>query len=160
MIRSTTLALPFLLASLAACTSSPSGELTDADRAAIRAVDAAWVELAASGKFSALVERCYTADAVLLPPNEPAAKGRTGIEAAMRAWPRMSQLTIESSEMVGSGDMAYTCGAYTATVHLPGEPTAPDKGKYVAIWRKDADGAWRMSRDCFNSDLPLAKNGS
>jgi ketosteroid isomerase-like protein len=160
MIRSTTFAFPFLIASFAACSSSPAGELTDADRVAIRAVDAAWCELAASGKFSALVERCYTADALLLPPNEPAAKGRAAIEAALRAWPRMSQITIEGSDLIGSGDMAYTCGAYTATFHPPGAPAAPDKGKFVAIWRKDADGAWRMTRDCFNSDLPLEKNGS
>ena len=40
---------------------------------------------------------------------------------------------------------------------LPGA-TEPinDTGKYIEIWRKQADGSWRVIRDIFNSDLPVA----
>jgi len=30
-----------------------------------------------------------------------------------------------------------------------------DRGKYLTIWRKQADGSWMVHRGTFNSDLPL-----
>ncbi len=160
MHLSLALALPFLLAPLAGCSSTTpsSSTLTEADVAAIRAVDAAWVELATAGKFAALVERCYTSDAVLLPPNEPAAKGRAAIEASLRNWPPMSGAFIHSDEVVGFGGLAYTTGTWGATLHPKGAAPVQDKGKFVVIWRKDNDGAWRMTRDSFSSDIPVARN--
>ena len=29
-----------------------------------------------------------------------------------------------------------------------------DKGKYLEIWKKHADGSWKCVADMFNSDLP------
>jgi ketosteroid isomerase-like protein len=29
-----------------------------------------------------------------------------------------------------------------------------DVGKYVAVWKKQPDGSWKMIRDIYNSDLP------
>lgn len=149
--------LALLLAPLAGCTSAkatPSDALTEADVQAIRAVDAAWCELAMSGEFERLAERCYAADAVLLPPNEPAAKGRAAIAASLRAWPRMTDVVIRSDEVVGRGDLAYATGTYRATMHVPGAAPAPEMGKFVVIFRRDAEGAWKMQHDCFSSDLP------
>ena len=31
-----------------------------------------------------------------------------------------------------------------------------DTGKYVVVFRKQADGAWKVAADIFNSDLPPA----
>jgi hypothetical protein len=31
-----------------------------------------------------------------------------------------------------------------------------ERGKYLTIWHKQADGTWKVVRDMFNSDLPLA----
>ncbi len=128
--------------------------LTEGDVRSIRAVDEAWVQLAMAGNFSALVERCYTPDAILLPPNEPAARGRTAIEASLRAWPMMTDAAIDAAEIVGRGDLAYSTGTWQGTMHIEGVAPIQDKGKFVVIWRKDAEGAWRMTRDCFSSDLP------
>lgn len=152
------LALPLI--PIAGCTSAkspPSDALTDADVQAIRAVDAAWCELAMRGEFERLAERCYAADAVLLSPNEPAAKGRAAIAASLRTWPRMTDCAIRSDEIVGRGDVAYATGAYRATMHVPGAAPAPDAGKFVVVFRRDVDGAWKMQHDCFNSDLPAQR---
>jgi ketosteroid isomerase-like protein len=30
-----------------------------------------------------------------------------------------------------------------------------DRGKYVAVWKKQADGSWKVAAESFNSDLPV-----
>ena len=30
----------------------------------------------------------------------------------------------------------------------------PDEGSYLEIWKRQADGSWRVAMDVFNSDLP------
>jgi ketosteroid isomerase-like protein len=30
-----------------------------------------------------------------------------------------------------------------------------NRGKYIEIWRKQADGSWKILRDVYSSDLPL-----
>jgi ketosteroid isomerase-like protein len=35
-----------------------------------------------------------------------------------------------------------------------GKPVT-DRGKYVTIWKKQADGSWKVIADIFNSDLPM-----
>ena len=29
-----------------------------------------------------------------------------------------------------------------------------DRGKYLVVWKRGADGNWRLHRDIFNSSLP------
>jgi ketosteroid isomerase-like protein len=31
-----------------------------------------------------------------------------------------------------------------------------DRGKYLAVWKKQADGSWKCVADMFNTDLPPA----
>ena len=37
-----------------------------------------------------------------------------------------------------------------------GKPVT-DRGKYVEAWKKQADGAWKVVEDIYNSDLPAPK---
>jgi len=32
--------------------------------------------------------------------------------------------------------------------------TISDKGKYLTVWKKEADGDWKVLVDTYNSDLP------
>jgi ketosteroid isomerase-like protein len=32
-----------------------------------------------------------------------------------------------------------------------------ERGKYVAIWKKQPDGRWKAAVDTFNSDLPASR---
>jgi ketosteroid isomerase-like protein len=41
------------------------------------------------------------------------------------------------------------------TVTPPGAAPFEDRGKYLTICRKQADGSWKVARAMFNSDLPL-----
>lgn len=137
----------------AACQSSPTAALGDADRAAIRALDATFVKLVLAGDWPALAVAYYAPDAIVMPPNEGLATGRAGIEASLKGWPPVQSMTLHSDDIVGAGDLAYARGTWEMTVKTPQGPVA-DKGKCLAIFRRQPDGSWKAVRDIWNSDLP------
>jgi ketosteroid isomerase-like protein len=63
-------------------------------------------------------------------------------------------MELRGEETVGAGDLAYVRGRYTMTMAPPGGPVMADSGKYLEIWRKQG-GSWKVTRDMFNSDVPL-----
>jgi ketosteroid isomerase-like protein len=97
----------------------------------------------------------YSAEAILMPPNHPAVQGKAPIQAWMQAYPPISNLQEQSLELEGQGNLAYERGTYSMTVAHVGAASTEDQGKYLTIWRKEADGSWKISRAMFNSDLPL-----
>jgi ketosteroid isomerase-like protein len=96
----------------------------------------------------------YAEDAVLMPPNQGAIQGKAPIQAWMEAYPPISNLQEESLEIEGQGNLAYDRGTYSMTVTHVGAAPVQDHGKYLTIWRKQADGAWKVARAIYNSDLP------
>ena len=131
----------------------PAG-LSDADLAAHEATTQAWVNAVLAGDFAA-VAATYTEDAVLMPPNAEAVVGRAAIQAFFESFPPISNIELHSTEIEGVGDLAYVRGSYTLTVTPEGADPINDSGKYIEIRRKQADGSWLLSRDQYNSDLPL-----
>ena len=129
--------------------------VTDKDQAAFRALDESFCKLALAGDFKTLVELFYTEDPLFMAPNAPAARGRAQIEAALRALPPLTAFTLQSDDMDGDYLIAYSRGRYSMTMAPPGAPPIHDTGKFVVIYRKQDDGSWKVSRDIFNSDLPL-----
>jgi ketosteroid isomerase-like protein len=57
-------------------------------------------------------------------------------------------------EVAASGDLAYDQGTYTMTGPGPDGKPITDKGKYLAVVKKQADGSWKVAEDMWNSDLP------
>jgi len=145
----------FLLA-LGAC--QPAAEtgltmLTDGDRAAIEAQSQAFADGMNAGDWAA-VAATYTEDAVLLPPNVAAVRGRDGIEAFLAEFPPISDFTITNTEVEGAGDMAYVVGTYSMTATPEGAKSIHDTGKYIEIRKRQSDGSWALYRDIYNSDMP------
>ena len=132
---------------------SPAG-LTDQDRAAIQKGEADF-SAAMLAKDYAKVAAMYTADAVVLPANGPAVTGRAGIQQLLGTFPPLSVFTLTSNEIEGMGDLAYQRGTFLMTFPLPSGGSATDSGKFLEIRRRQADGAWLISRDIWNSDIPL-----
>ncbi len=57
-------------------------------------------------------------------------------------------------EVAKSGDLACVSGTYEqTTIDASGKPVT-DRGKYVEVWEKQADGKWKCGADIWNSDLP------
>ena len=56
------------------------------------------------------------------------------------------------------GDLAYSQGAYTMTAtDAKTKKPVTEKGKYLTIYRKQADGSWRAIEDMINADAPAAR---
>jgi uncharacterized protein (TIGR02246 family) len=113
------------------------------------------IAAAYSGKDAAKVASFYTEDGVLMPPNEPAVRGR----AAIQAWvQRMFDqgavtLTLTPTESATSGSIGYQAENYTFTMKPTSGPAMTDKGKSLVVF-KQVGGKWLMAHDIFNSDMP------
>ncbi len=128
-----------------------------ADGRAIRDTEAQWSKAAAKD-VDAFVS-FYADDAAVLPPNAPISTSKGTTRATLRPMfeaPGFS-LTFQASkvEVARSGDIGYSYGTYSMTMNDPKGAPINDKGKFVTVYRKQADGKWKAIVDTFNSDLPL-----
>ncbi|MBE3134644.1 MAG: DUF4440 domain-containing protein [Acidobacteria bacterium] len=76
----------------------------------------------------------------------------------MRAFLSMPafSLSFETAKVDVSqaGDFAYSYGTNTVTLVDPIGHRMKDRGKYLTVYRKQPDGAWKVVADTGNSDLP------
>ena len=111
---------------------------------------------------AAALAACYTEDAVVMPPNQPAVIGKEAMQSDFQT--RFDQftgkLTAHTAEVEVAGDWGFIRMNYTETLtpKAGGEPTE-DSGKWLQIWRRGADGSWKVAREIWNSDKPLPGAG-
>jgi ketosteroid isomerase-like protein len=59
----------------------------------------------------------------------------------------------ESARMSSSGDLGYTIGRYEARKTNPdGTVTVRGTGRYITVWRRQADGSWKVELDTGHPD--------
>jgi len=131
----------------------PAG-FSAADRTAIRQSDENFTKLINAKDWKGALA-LYAEDAIELPPNQAAVQGKAAIQAWLEAFPPFSNFQEQSLEIEGQTDLAYDRGIYSMTLTPAGAAPIIDRGKYLTILRKQADGTWKVVRDIFNSDLPL-----
>lgn len=137
-----------------------AAELTDVDTEAIRSSTNAFVQAVTAADWNS-VAALYTEDAIVMPPNAPAATGRSAIREWLGSFPPMSDFDLEVEEVEGRGDLAYARGTYTMELNPPGAPNPiRDRGKYIEIRRRQEDGSWLISLDIFNSNQPAPGQGA
>jgi ketosteroid isomerase-like protein len=152
------LASPILLgiAALAGCApSAPPGQAsaTAADETAIRAGGDAWNTAYNGGDVDKIVA-LYTDDAVLMPPDAPAASGSAAIREYFTkdvAEAKAAGINVkDDGGTVGlTAELGWHAGKFSAS-DATGKTVST--GKYVELWRKK-DGTWRMFRDIWNNDV-------
>lgn len=100
----------------------------------------------------------YADDAVLFWPGTPMVRGRAAIREFMQAFLAMPafSLSFETAEVHVSraGDLAYSYGTNRVSLVGPNGKRMKDRGKYLTVYRKQADGTWKVVADIGNSDLP------
>ncbi len=104
---------------------------------------------------TAKMSNVYTNDAMVLFPNAPLARGRSGINqlnAGMLAAFTVTDASFKTTDLIVTGDYAIETGAYEMTMRPKTGSTIADVGKYISIWQKQSDGSWKMVRDISNSD--------
>jgi ketosteroid isomerase-like protein len=97
----------------------------------------------------------YVATARLLPPGKPMLTGpkaiqefwQSAIEAGMKS---ISLSTVALEEL---GATAIEVGQYALDIRPAGKPASKDEGKYVVVWKRQRDGAWKLAVDIFNTSL-------
>jgi ketosteroid isomerase-like protein len=132
------------------------GGLSEADRAAIRQVNETDMMMINAKDWKGDLV-LYEEDAIMLPPNQAAVQGKAALGARDEASPPSAKVDLQqqSLEIEGQGNMAYDRGTYAMTVTPAGTTPIVDRGKYMAILRKQAGGLWKISRVMYNSDFPI-----
>ena len=136
---------------------------TAAEQAAIEQATRDWLaatnqpgEEGADGYASFVTE-----DAVWLPPNAALVEGRDAVRAWALPFTEAEEFSVTweatGVEVSAAGDLAYSMGTYEYSLKdAEGNPVS-DKGKFVDIWKKQADGSWKAAIGIWNSDQPAAE---
>ncbi len=123
---------------------------------AIHQLDAEFMKAANAKNAGGLVKAFYAPDAVLMPPNHPVVEGRANIQSFLQGLidSGLTAIKLETPTIASAGDLAYGRGHYTLSIAPPGGAPVQDVGKYVVVYRRQANGTWRAVADIFNSDQP------
>jgi ketosteroid isomerase-like protein len=129
----------------AACASSVDVEQ---ERETLMSVDREW---SATTKDLDKFVSFYASDATLYPPGMPKVTGTESIREALKGLMSAPGFALElmpaKADVAASGDVGYTSGSYAVTM-----TGGAEKGKYVVVWKKQANGEWKVIEDIFNAD--------
>jgi ketosteroid isomerase-like protein len=130
---------------------------SETDTKALRDLDAQWSAAAGAKDLDKTVSY-YSDDAIVMPPNAPSATTKEAIRKVWKDLLASTGLVISwkttKVEVATSGDLACLSGTYELTMNDASGTSVNDRGKYVEVWEKQADGKWKCGTDIWNSDLP------
>ena len=120
-------------------------EMTNAFQEAVRAED--W----------AAASQAYSGDALIMPPNQDLVEGRAGWIAWVGAMSfSVTEYSIDIQDIDARGDLAFVRGTFNEILAVEGLPDPiTDNGKFIQIWRQQANGSWQITVDIYNSNVPL-----
>ena len=150
----------FILLGGCSDTPAPSADTSATDQKAIKDGEVAWVGDYASKDLDKVMAH-YADDASLLAPNMPIMKGKDAVRAGLKEMmsDRNMALNFTNASVVTSkgGDLAYSEGTYSMTMTNP-KTKKPEieKGKYVTVYKKQADNSWKAVEDISTPDAPAA----
>lgn len=124
---------------------------TEHDQAMIRQMFESSLGFIKAGDWSSWAEM-YADDGVLQPPHAPSVRGRPALVEWGRAFPPIEALAFSRVEIFGEGNVAWATSVYALKV----KDQAADTGKQLVVFRRMADGKWKLVVGSFNSDLPVA----
>lgn len=146
------LTLTALLLALMLAASPVVAQTDDAEvRAELAAVADAFSQAYMAGDVDAIAA-LYTEDAVLIPHG---AREIRGMEAVRDFWAPREGVTIAHHKITSTrvevfGDIATDFGTYVARGTEGDEAWGPSYGNYLIVWKRGADGRWRMQLDMWN----------
>jgi len=141
-----------LLTSAACAAKAPEVAAVDpaALKDAIQAREKEWSAAFLAGN-GAGIAALYTTDGAQLQAAGDAYTGHDGITKAMQA--QLDTIAVSAreditEEVIPAGDYAIEIGRYSyQATHKTSKKPISSAGRYMVVWHKDADGAWRLHRD-------------
>jgi len=138
--------------------SDDAGNIQPTERI-LRALDTQWSKAAAAKDLEQTVAY-YSEKAIVLPPNATSAATKETIRNVWKdvfAAPGLVITWKPTKVKLGSSDdMAWVSGTYELLMNDPSGKPANDRGKYLEVWEKQADGNWKCAADMWNSDLAVS----
>jgi len=119
-------------------------------RRAIEAGNSTW-ERAFRGLDAAAIASTFDEEGVNVGADGACMKGRAAVEEAMRSYFERSgpatRTKVEIGDIVVDGDLAYEWGR--SEFHFAPKPGGPAEraGRYLAIWKRQTDGGWKLLRN-------------
>ncbi len=128
------------------------------DRAAVEAMRAAEQAAAESENIQGFLDMMDVGGMAVMQPDGPVVMGEANIrdwlEGFMEAF-SISFQSYQTDDVVVSGDLAVErfSGVWTLTPKAGGDPVR-ETVKGVHVYRRQADGSWKMTHDVWNSSDP------
>jgi uncharacterized protein (TIGR02246 family) len=149
---------PVLLVVALCCLPACAPEVNDpADVQAIKDTGPAYDKLANAGNAEGLATEFYAPDAGWFGSMRIASAGAAAIRATLeKAYAQATENVRNPIDDVRvAGGFAVAKGTFEGTsTPKAGGAATPVKGKFVTLYERGADGAWKAVWDIYNSDLP------
>ncbi|MBI1967147.1 MAG: DUF4440 domain-containing protein [Gemmatimonadetes bacterium] len=141
----------------AACGRQPPPVDLEAARASLRTADSGYSQTASGKNLEAFVA-LYEPSATMYPPAEALAQGTEAIRAFAGAFLKDPAFAVRFTpvavEVAANGDMGYTLNTVDITVTGPDGKPATERIRDFHLWRKQADGRWKVVVDIWNAEPP------
>lgn len=138
-----------------ACKSPEPAPLSEADRDAMRrTVEPMLAMLTSRTPDWQRFVSIYAEDAVVMPGGTRPFVGHDSILVLLHNLPVFAEYKQTSDRLEGSGNLAFQIWTYIARIEPPNAPVVVDTGKDVFVWRKGADGNWKVVIEIWNSIMP------
>lgn len=140
---------------LRSATMALRGDLSRAE-AAVRAITQEWV-LACNTKHLDDLLELYISDALVLRSNCPPIRGAAAVRefffGALDAG--LGEVEMEPLRIDVIGDFAYEAGRFKALIPSSTGKRREERGKYLWVCARQNNSEWKLTADCWSSDLTL-----
>lgn len=106
----------------------------------------------------------YADDAISLPNYGPRMEGiaafRQHHEQMNASGMKITSFTSEPTDVWGCGDQVIEIGNFTIALDYPGMAGIQDRGKYMTVYVRGADGSLKIKAETWNTDVsPMEQMG-
>ncbi|HLV85670.1 MAG TPA: DUF4440 domain-containing protein [Candidatus Sulfotelmatobacter sp.] len=131
------------------------GDMNRAE-AGVRRITQEWAVACNTKHLDDLLE-LYAADALVLRSNHPPVRGAAAVRefffVALEAG--LGEVEFEPMRVEVVGDLAYEAGRCKALVPGATGKRREERGKYLWVCARQSNGEWKLTADCWSSDLSL-----
>lgn len=132
------------------------GDMSRAE-AGVRRVTQEWVVACNTKHLDDLLE-LYASDALVMRSNYPPVRGAAAVRefffGALEAG--LGEVEVEPLRVEVMGDLAYEAGRCKALVPGATGKRREERGKYLWVFARQSNGEWKLTADCWSSDLSLS----